>query len=774
MAEQNQPQYIKTFSQIDKNDIALAGGKGANLGEMVRAGLPVPDGFVLTAKAYFYFLKANNLKERISKQLGLVNKNDPVSFERVSQEIQKLIESGETPRDVAKEVFQAYEQLVGLFGKTPVAVRSSATAEDLPEASFAGQQSTFLNVIGEASLLQKVKSCWASLFTPRAIFYREEKKFGHLKVGLCVLVQKMIDAEASGVMFTLDPVTNNKKIFVIEAIWGLGELLVQGSVTPDHFEVEKETFKICQKILTKQTIKMSKKNGKNLLVKVSLKEQEKQKIPDKIIIKLAHLGKKIHQHYFYPQDIEWAVAKGKIYILQTRAVTTLQKEKIKKTVQEDTSGLKLILKGEPASPSIGAGYVRIIPSAKQIGQIKEGEVLVTEMTTPDFVPAMKKVVAIVTDRGGQTSHAAIVSRELGLACVVGTSKGTKILKNGQVVTVNGKTGEIFAGSSPKTPLVLLPKNNLGKDFSLTPLTEAKKFSPALRTATKLYVNLAEPDLAEKIARQDVDGVGLLRAEFMIAQIGIHPQKMIEEGKKEVFIDKLVEGMARLCRAFSPRPVVYRATDFKTSEYANLAGGQAYEPKEANPMLGYRGACRYVSDEKVFALELAAIKKVRHKLDLHNLWLMIPFVRTVEELWKVKRIVASHGLIRSPSFKLWMMVEIPANVILLADFIKVGVDGISIGSNDLTMLILGLDRDNEKVASAFDERNEAVLWALEKTIRTCRQQKITSSICGQAPSQYPDLMEKLIAWGITSISVNPDVIASSRKIIYEAEKKLLEK
>jgi pyruvate,water dikinase len=764
--------YIRDFSQIDKDDIKLVGGKGANLGEMVQAGLPVPSGFALTAPAYFYFLKHNDLQKQIAASLKLLDRNEPTSLEITAKKIQRLITQAEVPQDIVKEVFLAYEQLGGILRQALVAVRSSATAEDLPGASFAGQQITYLNVKGEATLIEKIRLCWASLFTPRAIFYRAEKKFSHLTTGISVIVQKMIQSQTSGVMFTTNPVNNDKKTLVIEAIWGLGELIVQGEVSPDHYEIERSSLKIIKKVVVKQEKKLIKVGKKTKEVKIAKKEQQKQKLSDKLITQLATLGKKIHQHYFFPQDIEWATEKGKIYIIQTRPITTLENLKPQvsspKTKEESLGKLELIIKGEPASPGIAAGYVKIIKSPKHIDKIKNGEILVTTMTTPDFVPAMRKVAAIITDKGGQTSHAAIVSRELGVPCVVGTSKGTRILKNGQVVTVNAQTGEVFKGAVIKKVQTLNSQNGLNKPVI------SEEDARALKTATKLYVNLAEPELAAQVAGKNVDGVGLLRAEFMIANIGVHPKKMIADGKKGVYINRLAEDLEKFCRAFSPRPVVYRATDFKSSEYRNLVGGKSYEPREANPMLGFRGAYRYIADESVFSLELAAIKKVRNKLNLKNLWLMIPFVRTVEEMIKVKKIIASEGLLRTPSFKLWMMTEIPSNVILLDEFIKIGIDGVSIGSNDLTMLLLGLDRDNEEVAQEFDERNPAVLWALEKIISGCKKHHVTCSICGQAPSRYPDLTEKLVSWGITSVSVTPDMINTTREIIYQAEQRLVNK
>ncbi len=765
--------FVYWFSEIDKNDLALVGGKGANLGEMLNLGIPVPDGFVVSSQAYFHFLKVNDLKEKIQEFLHLTNQNQPESFTTASEKIKRLMVSAPIPKEISQEVMLAYVKLSGHFHNSPVAVRSSATAEDLPTASFAGQQRTFLNVEGEANLMKAVRQCWASLFEPRAIFYRQEKGFDHFKVGLAIPVQKMVQSTVSGVMFTCDPVTGEKNRIVIDAIYGLGELIVQGEVTPDHFVVDKKDFQILQKIISKQTVQLIKKNRETKKFSVPISQQDKPKLKESEVIKLAKIGEKLHQHYFFPQDAEFALdQKRRIFIVQTRPVTTLkeaEKEKLftqeakeAKTTEKEISKKKEILAGSPASPGIGWGAVVVVGSKKEIGRVKQGNVLVTSMTTPDFVPAMKKVSAIVTDKGGLTSHAAIISRELGVPCVVGTEKATSVLKERSVVTVDGSTGKIYQGGLSVQSKIIAP---------LETLVQGRP-SQLLQTATKLYVNLADFVIAREVAQKNVDGVGLLRAEFMMAEIGTHPKKIMAEKKEKDFVDKLSERMAAFCEAFHPRPVVYRATDFKTNEYRSLKGGDLYEPKEANPMLGFRGAYRYIVDEKTFEMELQAVKKVRNKMGLKNLWLMIPFVRTPQELLQVKRIVTSNGLARSSNFKLWMMVEIPSNVILLEDFLKVGIDGVSIGSNDLTMLIMGTDRDNSEVASVFNERDPAVLWALEKTIKGCLKEGVTCSICGQGPSEYPDLVEKLVEFGITSISVNPDVVEQTRELIYNAEAKLV--
>lgn len=752
---------IAWFKEVDKEDTALVGGKGANLGEMVQAGFNVPEGFVVTANAYYQFVKDNNLAIKIKHLLGSVNREDSHALMQVSEHVKKEIMKGKMSDELIKEVVGAYRRLGGVLKDALVAVRSSATAEDLATASFAGQQETYLNVKGETVLLEKIKEGWASLFDARAIYYRHHQKFDDLKVGIALVVQKMIESEKSGIMFTIDPVTNDKSRIVIESIYGLGELIVQGAEIPDHYEVYKEDFKILLKKISKQKYSLIRFKGKNKKVKVSRKIAQKQKISDDEITSLAKVAKKLEQHYYFPQDIEWAIENKKIYIVQTRAITTThqneEKPKALHVKVSDIASEKLtpILKGDPASPGITSGPVKIIYSAKEIGKVLTGDILVAPQTNPDFVPAMKRAVAIVTDKGGRTSHAAIVSRELGIPAIVGAQTATKSLKTGTVITVNGVKGEIYKGGHSKSQ---------GKTVYQEEVN--------VKTATKVYVNLAEPEFADRTSKLNADGVGLLRAEFMMAGIGTHPKKMIRDGKKKEFIEKLASGLEIFCRSFYPKPVVYRASDFKTNEYRNLIGGKEFEPNEPNPMLGYRGVYRYIHDPQVFELELEAIKYVRNKLSLKNLWLMLPFVRTVEELEKVKKIIASSGLSRSSNFKLWMMVEIPSNVIMLDKFIECGIDGVSIGSNDLTMLILGTDRDNEEVAPEFNEQNDAVLWAIEKVIKTCHKYKITASICGQAASTYPELVEKLVKWGATSVSVSPDAVALTRRLISEIEKKII--
>ena len=623
--------------------------------------------------------------------------------------------------------------------------------------SFAGQQATFLNIKGNSNLQVAIRECWASLFTPRAIYYRVQNKINHEKVGIAVIVQKMIQSEVSGIMFSIDPVNNLKDRIVIDAVWGLGEMIVQGSYIPDHYVVQKETFSILSKEVNAQKMQLIRKGLLTKETDVALKNQDRIKLQDTDIVKLARIGQKLQDHYYFPQDIEWAKEKGKIYIVQTRPVTSLgSKTQVTSHKSQVTEATAPILKGIPASPGIGTGKVKLLKSPKEIGKIEKGDVLVAPMTSPDYVPAMKKASAIVTNEGGMTSHAAIVSREMGIPCVVGTKVATKTLEDGQIVTVNGKTGEIYAGVQKS------------KIFD-TPNTNHQSSVTSLKTATKVYVNLAEPDLARKIAKMNVDGVGLLRAEFMIADIGIHPKEAIKRKVQDKFIDKLIAGISTFCDAFQPRQVVYRTTDFKSNEYKSLEGGKNWEPQEPNPMLGFRGAFRYISDPEVFNLELTAIKKVREKYD--NLAIMIPFVRSPEELRRVKRLVNASGLFDDPKFKFWMMVELPVNVICLEEFIKIGIDGVSIGSNDLTMLLQGTDRDNSTVASAFNEMQPEVIWALRKIVKTCHKAGITTSICGQAISSYDELVEILVKEGVTSVSVNPDAVDRTRRMIYETERNI---
>ena len=739
------------FKEVGKDDIAMVGGKGANLGEMTQANIPVPPGFIVTSQAYYDFMEESKLVAKIKVLLNKLDSNNSRQLQETSKKIKQLITAATMPEDIKAAIKKAYAKL----GQGLVAVRSSATAEDLPEASFAGQQSTYLNIEGEDKVIQAVQNCWASLFESRAIYYREEQGFEHLKVGIAVPIQRMVNSRTSGVMFTVEPVTSDTTKMVIEAIYGLGEGLVSGEVSPDLYIIDKENVKTISKKISRQEQQITRnpKSGEkdpNIWLQLPERIQKEQKLTDAEIIQLANMGKLIEEHYGQPQDIEWARENNTFFIVQSRPVTAL-KESMEEDVEIDAP---VLLTGDAASPGLASGPVRIILDATQLDQVGIGDIMVAEMTTPDFVPAMKRAAAILTDRGGRTAHAAIVSRELGIPCVVGASQATGKLANDQIITVDGSHGRVYEGKVG-VPSAAFYTTNILKE--------------AIETKTRVYVNLAQPELAESIAARNVDGVGLLRAEFMIARIGEHPKYMLKQKRGYEFVDKLYKNILSFAKAFYPRPVVYRTTDFKTNEYRDLIGGREFEEIEENPMLGYRGASRYITDIDSFKLEIEAIKKVRK--DYNNLWVMIPFVRTINELQTTKDILESEGLKRSKDFRLWMMVEIPSNIFLIDKFLSVGIDGISIGSNDLTQLILGIDRDSDRLAQTFDERNEAVLIALERAVTVSKEMGVTSSICGQAPSVYPELTEKLVNWGITSVSVSPDMIGTSREIISKVEAKL---
>ena len=740
--------YLKFFDEIRKTDVGEVGGKSANLGEMTsQVMVPVPFGFATTSKAYWKFINDNKMWPKIERELRKVKKaNDTKVLEEVSKNIQKIINSGKMPKEIEREVLMAYKRLGSGF----VSVRSSATAEDLPGASFAGQQETYLNVKGEKKLIKNIIKCYASLFTTRSIFYRIEKGFSHDKVALSSAIQRMVNSQVSGVMFTLDVRNGDRSKIIIEGSYGLGEYIVQGVVTPDDYLVDKKTMKIVKKSISKEKKVMLVTTPKGVEEKkVPKKKQSAQALSDSDIIKLAYYAMKLENHYKVPQDIEWAKNDdGHLYILQTRPETVWSGKK-----QEEETGIKgkVILKGLPASPGLGTGTVKIIKNLNDIDKVKPGDILVTKMTNPDMVPAMKKAEAIVTDEGGVTSHAAIVSRELGIPCVVGTEKATKKLKEKQLITVDGEEGVVYEG------VVGEAKKQKYKDY---------------KTKTKIYVNLGIPEIADKIAKKHVDGVGLMREEFIIATyIKKHPLWLMQQGKEQEFINKLAEGIEKVCKDFKPRPVILRFSDLKTNEYRDLEGGKNFEPIEDNPMIGWRGCSRYISPEyePAFRLELKAVKKVRKKYK--NLHIMLPFVRSIKEVKEVTKILEEEGLQRKKDFKLYLMAEIPANI-FLADLFSQYCDGFSIGSNDLTQLTLGVDRDSELLAKMgeFDEQNLAVKRAISHLIKTAHRYGKTVGICGQAPSEYPAFTRFLVSKEIDTISVNPDVIEKTRYIVHEAEKK----
>lgn len=776
---------ILWFSEVGKTDGAVVGGKGANLGELTQAGLPVPPGFIVTAQAYFKFLKNSGSDKKIKKLLEGLDTENSKDLQARAEKAQKVIMSAKMPASLAQEIKISYAKLKKQTGdkKLYVAVRSSATAEDLADASFAGQQATYLNVLGENNVVKQTKACWASLFEARAIYYRVENNFNHLEVGIAVPVQKMVNSQKAGVMFTIDPTNNDMEHISIEAALGLGEVVVLGAQTPDRYLVDKKTLEITDKEINSQEWMLTRESGssdtdntndlKKNSIKIPKNLQTAQKLKDEEILELAKIANKIEAHYKAPQDTEWAIDETGIYMVQSRPITTLDKKpssaKASLGAQEtqvnnqdggiSVADAEVILKGSGASMGQGSGPVKIIHSPSEIDKILEGDILVTEMTTPDYVPAMKRAAGIVTDEGGRTCHAAIVSRELGIPCVVGTKTATKDLQKENIITVDGSKGVVYRGKLAQKE-ALQASNNQSVGVAVE--------SPV--TATKIYVNLGEPELAEKIAERDVDGVGLLRAEFMIANIGVHPKKMIKEGKQEEFIEKLRADLETFASAFYPRPIIYRATDFKTNEYRSLKGGEEFEFQEDNPMIGYRGAFRYLKDPESFAMELEAIRRVRE--NNNNLHIMVPFVRTVDEFRQVKKIIDDSGLTNDKEFKFYIMAEVPSVFFLIEQYCKMGIAGVSIGSNDLTQLTLGLDRDSQILEELFDERNEAVMASIKHIIDVCKANGVACSICGQAPSVYPEVTEKLVEWGINSISVNPDMIEKTRHLVASVEEKLL--
>lgn len=729
------------FKEISSKDIAIAGGKGANLGQMTQLGIPVPNGFVVGSDTYSAFLHKTGLQERIQAQLKSLDVHNNKKLAAASHTIKKMILQAYVPVEIADDIKKYYDHLTKA-GIKKVAVRSSATAEDLPEASFAGQQETFLNISGGNSVVKAVQQCWASLFEERAIFYRQEQGFDHFKVRIAVPVQLMVQSEISGIMFTINPVTLNDNEIIIEAGYGLGQPIVSGQITPDQYLVDKSTTQILHISINEQEWQLTQKGE----VVIPATRRLQQKLASELVVQLARHGVVLEKAYGTAQDIEWASSGGELYIVQTRPVTAREV----RTTKQIALGQKkeVLVSGIPASPGTGCGTVRIIKNKSEIGQVRAGEVLVSSFTNPDFVPAMRKVAAIVTDQGGKTSHAAIVSRELRIPCVVGTQNATQLLTKGQQVTVSGESGEVYAG--------------------LLKLISKKVVYHTRKTATTLYINLADPQSANAAAALNPAGIGLLRNEFMLGQIGKHPKKFIEEGKQNLLVNHLVDGLRRICSNFSNKPVVYRASDLKSNEYATLVGGKKFEQHEENPMLGYRGAARYIGDSEVFALELKAIKEIRTKYKLTNLWLMIPFVRSPHELEQIKKMITKAGLKQSDTFKLWMMVETPENVLNLEEYLKLGIDGISIGTNDLTMLTLGVDRDNGRIGYLYNESNKAVIQLMVQAIKTCKKYGVTSSTCGQLASNDMHVVEELVRAGITSLSVNVDALNEVREAVYRVE------
>jgi len=798
-AAPTQQPCIKWFADIGIADVPLVGGKNASLGEMVREltdkGVKVPDGFAVTADAFRRFIREAQLDDFIRDTLADLDTRDMANLSQRGHAVRQAIRSAALPQDLQVQIAEAYRQLQGASAlPLDVAVRSSATAEDLPDASFAGQQETYLNVQGIAALLETCKRCFASLFTDRAISYRVDKGFEHIKVALSIGVQRMVrsDLACAGVMFTIDTESGFRDAVLISAAYGLGENVVQGSVTPDEYTVFKTTLKtghrpILQKTVGSKEFKLIYDTGGGKMVKnvpVAPADRAKLALSDDEVLQLARWGCIVEDHYSAkrgapaPMDLEWAKDgnTGELFIVQARP-ETVQSRKNPDVLETYRLGQRsaVLVSGRSVGEKIATGRVRVIQSAQFIDQFQEGEVLVTDKTDPDWQPIMKKAAAIITNRGGRTCHAAIVSRELGVPAIVGTERGTDALTDGQMVTVScaeGDAGFVYEGALPfeveHTDLKALGKPH-----------------------TKVMMNLANPEEAFSLSFIPNDGVGLARMEFIVStSIKIHPLALVHfdeladpvakaeiarltsgyADKPQFFVDKLAQGVAMLAAAFHPKDVILRLSDFKTNEYANLIGGSAYEPHEENPMLGFRGASRYDHPRyrDGFALECRAVRKVRDEMGLTNLKLMIPFCRTVEEGQRVQAEMARHGLRRGENaLEIYVMCEIPSNVILADEFADI-FDGFSIGSNDLTQLILGVDRDSEVVAPLFDERNPAVKKMIAQVIATCRARGRKIGICGQAPSDYPDFAQFLVEQGIDSISLNPDTVLKTTLAILETE------
>ena len=755
------------IAELRKDDIALVGGKGANLGEMMENGFPVPPGFVVTTVAFSHFLKENSMIERLDRLVGGLRADSDSQLTAASEAIRCLFDEFKIPQDLADEITDKYRQMATKDGKLAiVAVRSSATAEDLPTASFAGQQDTYLNISGESNVLEKVRRCWSSLFTPRAISYRISKGFDHSQVKLAVVIQRMIDSDVSGVMFTLDP-TSSTPHMMIEAGYGQGEAIVSGKVTPDTYFVETKTHRIVDRTISTQKWKLIMGSGNDLQrTDIPYEESKKQKLSDNEIIELAKIGSRIESHYGGPMDIEWCMEDYEFFMVQARPVTTLgendtKKNRIKSKEHENGKAQKVILKGLAASPGVASGPVKLYWEEDSLDVVKKGDILVTKMTSPDMVPAMTRAAAIVTDEGGMTCHAAIVARELGTPCIVGSRDATKLLKDGLVITIDGTRGIVLEGAEEEKEEAQAP----GIVAVSVPVT-----------GTKIMANVGIPHKAEEYSKLAVSGVGLMRIEFLFTSfIGEHPQAMLEKGRKDELVSKLAEGIGIVGKAFFPRPVILRLSDFKTNEYRDMKGGEKFEPSEQNPMIGWRGCSRYVSPQymEAFKCELLAIKKVREEMNLKNIWVMLPFVRTIAEVKEIDQMMQDVGLVRGNDFKLYLMAEVPVIIFMAEEFAEV-CDGFFIGSNDLTQLIMGADRDSEILGKMgyFDERYEAIKRAIKMLIEGAHKKGVPVGICGQAPSVYPEFTEFLVRAGIDSISLNPDIVVKTIGMIASIEQRII--
>ncbi len=763
---------ILWLEEVDAQDVDTVGSLGARLGELVQAGLPVPAGFVVPTAAFRHFLIQTKLHRFIDSTLADLQPADTKDLQARAGQIQEKIQAATMPSDLEAVFAEAYRQLVlRPSGGMEVVIRPSFCGEDQAFAKAPGECRTFFGVRGASEVGRTIQRVWASLFHPSALYRRAITSQDYRQVEVAVSVQAMIQAEVAGTLTTLDPRTNDQSVVVIEAAYGLGDALATTALTSDRYVVNKSDQAILAKDVVAQPWKIVYDSTQRATshVRVRADLQRCQKLTDEQIATLAALAREIEEHSQVPQEAEWVARQGHFFFVQSRPVTRVTTQ----VAVRDGSGREInraarkarpLLEGMPASLGVATGPVRMLRSVRELDSVELGDIVVTELVSAECLPALKRAAAFVADAGGQASHPAIACRELGIPAVVGTGTATHLLRNGQIVTVDGTNGEIYLGTLQFTPKEVA---SASRQRGTTRTAGKTRF----RTATNIFVNLAEPSRAAEVATLPVDGVGLLRAEFMIAALGEHPAAMVKRGARAEYVGKLADGIEAFTRAFHPHPVVYRGSDFKTNEYRSLKGGEEFEPHEENPMLGYRGALRYLTEPDLFHAELEAIREVRGRRGYDNLWLMIPFVRTVDELEKVREMVEAAGLLAESTFKLWMMVEVPSNVVLIDQFLDVGIDGVSIGTNDLTQLTLGTDRDNAKLEAVFDERNPAVVQSVRRVIEACRAKHKTVSICGQAPSVYPEFAEMAIKAGVTSLSVNPDAIEQTRQLAASIERQL---
>jgi len=757
---------VTRFEDVRLGDAGSVGGKGANLGELTSAGLPVPPGFVVTAEAYLEAIEHAGIRSRLLEgfRAAAAAADDPAALPRAAAELRDAVRRVTFPERVRDALLGEYRRL----GSGAVAVRSSATSEDAAGTSFAGMHETYNNVLGEDALLDRIRDCWASLYGDRVIAYRAGQGMDEEPV-LAVVVQTQVVSDRSGVMFTVDPSTGARDRMVIEAALGLGEVVVSGLVEPDTYIVAKEGLRLVSVRVGRQAHRLVAGPGGSVQREdLSPADADARVLTDAEVAEVARLGLQIEAHYGEPQDTEWAYSGGRLWMLQSRPVTTLGGGAAASVDADGPAVGTVLLRGLGAAPGRVAGRVRILAAPTEGGRLKPGEILVAPMTNPDWVPTMRRAAAVVTDGGGMTCHAAIVARELGVPAIVGARTATTVLRDSELVTVDGAKGEVIEGADAATE----PAGS-----SASPATTSSAAAPGGSATsgplgTKLYVNLAIAERAAQVAALDVDGVGLLRAEFMITDAlgGLHPREMLARGERDEFVRRMTESLLAVTRAFGRRPVVYRTIDFRSNEFRGLEGGDRFEPQENNPMIGYRGAYRYVREPELFALEMELLARVREETP--NLHVMLPFVRTRWELEACLELIDASPLGRQRGLKRWVMAEVPSIAYRIPEYAALGVDGVSIGSNDLTQLMLGVDRDSEICAELFDESDAAVLDAIERIIGACRAAGITSSLCGQAPSNDPAFAEHLVRFGIDSISVNPDAADRTRRVVAAAERRIL--